>query len=72
VASAPGNHRKTESVQSSREQWRHEPASRVVRRESAMQQPRRVQVVDLVPAKIPAQVRTAASDRRAQPPFCAA
>jgi hypothetical protein len=37
-----------------------------------MQQPRRVQVVDLVPTEVPAQVRPAAGDRCAQPPLGAA
>jgi hypothetical protein len=69
---APGDHRETEAVQGSREQRRHEPAGGVVRREPGMQQPRRVEVVDLVPEKVPAHVRPAAGDRRAQPPFGAA
>jgi hypothetical protein len=37
-----------------------------------MQQPWRVQVVDFMPAEIPAQVRPAAGDRCAQPPLGAA
>jgi hypothetical protein len=64
-AGAHGDHRETEAVQYSREQRRHQPTSGVVRREPGMQQPWRVQVVDFMPAEIPAQVRPAAGDRGA-------
>jgi hypothetical protein len=37
-----------------------------------MQQPRRIQVVDLVPAEISPQVRPVPGNRGAQPPFGAA
>jgi hypothetical protein len=71
-AGAPGDHWKTETVQRTREQQCHQSTGYVVRREAGMQQPQGVQMIDLVPAEVPARVRPAAGHRRAQPPFGAA
>src|SRR5262249_30990340 len=57
---APRDHRKTEAVQDSREQWRHQAAGGVVRGEPGMQQPWGIQVIDLVSVELPAQIRPTA------------
>src|SRR6202007_478764 len=68
AARASGDYRKTEPVEDSCEQRRHQPAAGVVRREPGMQQPRRIEVVDLVPAEIPPRICPTAGNCRAQPP----
>jgi len=63
---------KTGTVQSGCKQGSHQTTSGVIRRKAGMQQPRRVQMVNLVSAEVPARISPAAGNCGAQPPFGAA
>ena len=62
----------TGPVQSGCKQGCHQTTSGVIWRKPGMQQPRCVEMVNLVSAEVPARIGPAAGNRSAQPPFGAA